>query len=62
MINIIICFLLIINLFLIYKINKKKIKKYFLKSQIPSVGIEELDDLFIILHQQIIQKNKNLKN
>ena len=55
MINFIIFFLIIVNLFLIFLLNKKKIKGFFYKNKIQTVDLNELSDIF--LNKQI---DKNL--
>ena len=40
-------FLILLNLFLIYFINKKKIKKFFTKNKIETVHLDQLNDIFI---------------
>ena len=55
MINLIILFLIIINLFLIFLLNKKKIKAFFYKNKIRTTDLDELSDIF--LNKQI---DKNL--
>ena len=55
MINLIILFLIIINLFLIFLFNKKKIKAFFYKNKIRTTDLDELNDIF--LNKQI---DKNL--
>ena len=55
MINVIIFFLIIVNLFLIFLLNKKKIKGFFYKNKIQTVDLNELNDIF--LNKQI---DKNL--
>ena len=39
--------LIIINLFLIYFFNKKKIKKFFFKQKIKSVNLSEVNEIFL---------------
>ena len=55
MINVVIFFLIIVNLFLIFLLNKKKIKGFFYKNKIQTVDLNELNDIF--LNKQI---DKNL--
>ena len=57
--EIIILILFLTILFLIYKINKKKVRNLFFKSKIKQIDISELDKIF---DEKLISKNLRLKN
>lgn len=42
--------LIIINLFLVYSYNKKKIKKFFFRQKIKSIDLSEINEIFLPLN------------
>ena len=47
MTKILIFFLLLLNLILLYFLNKKKIKNFFYKSKIQLVELDRVDEIFL---------------